>query len=142
MAAGQKHAFKIIIDLPIEIFFRHFGDTAGGRTTDIVDQNIDAAESFAARLDHGGDLRVLEHVADVAGDLAVIADARHRLGHRVRVLVDGEDFGTLAREQNRGGAAIAPARPDAPCPDNQRNLTLDPSGHLYVPLCESADGRA
>src|SRR5215471_145313 len=142
VAAGQKHAFKIIIDLPIEILLRHFGDAAGRRATDIVDQDIDAAECLAARLDHGGDLGVLEHVADVGGDLAVIADARHRLGHRVRVLVDGEDFGTLAREQNRGGTAIAPARSDAPCPDNQRNLAVDPSRHLYVPLCESADGRA
>ena len=118
MTATQKDAFKIVVDLPVEVFFRHFGDTAGRRAADIVDQNIDTAESFAARLGHGGDLPVVEHVADMGADLAVIADTRHRLGHRFRVLVDGEDFGALAREQNRGGTAIAPARSDAPCPDN------------------------
>jgi hypothetical protein len=96
----------------------------------LFDQNVDAAESFAARLGHGGDLRVVEHVADVSGDLAVIADALKRLDHRVRVFIDSEDFGALAREQNRGGAAVAPARANAPRPDNQRNLALNPSRHL------------
>ena len=42
----------------------------------------------------------------MGGDLAVIANARHCLGHRVGVLVDGEDFGALACEQDRGGAIV------------------------------------
>jgi hypothetical protein len=77
----------------------------------------------------------------MGGDLAVIADALKRLGHRVRVFVDSEDFGALAREQNRGGAAIAPARPDASRPDNQRNLALNPSRHRHVPYCTSLFAR-
>src|SRR5204863_6685160 len=57
------------------------------------------------------------------------ADARHGFNHRVRVLVDSEDFGAFMREQHRGGAAVTPARPDASGSDNQRDLALDPSRH-------------
>ena len=50
------------------------------------------------------------------GDLAVVTDARDRLGHRVGVLIHGEYFGALAGEQHRRGAAVAPARTDTARP--------------------------
>jgi hypothetical protein len=46
-------------------------------------------------------------------DLSVIADARHRLDHRIGIVVDGENLRPLAGEQNRGGAAVALAGTDA-----------------------------
>ena len=129
VAAGQEDALEIVVDLIIETLFRHFGGAAGGRAADIVDQDIDAAEFLAAGLGHGADLGIVEHVADMGRDLAVIADARHRLGHGVGVLIDGEDLGALAREQNRGGAAIAPAGSDAAGPGDQRDFAFDATGH-------------
>ncbi len=129
----EEHAFEIVVDLPVEGFFRHFGSAARRRTADIVDQNVDAAEFLAAGLGHGADLRVVQHIADMSGDLAVIADARDRLGHRVGVLVDGKDLGALAREQHRGGAAIAPAGPDTARPDDQRDFSLDTPRHDAFP---------
>ena len=66
-------------------------------------------------------------------DLAVIADARHRFRHGVGILVDGKDFGALAREQYRGGAAIAPAGPDAAGPGDQRDFAFDASRHNALP---------
>ena len=137
--AGKEHAFEIVVDLGVEAFLRHFGRAAGGRAADIIDQNIDAAEFVAAGLGHGADLRIVEDVADmgcdIAGrDLAVIADARHRLRHRIRGLVDGEDFRALAREQHGRGAAIAPAWPDATGPGNDRDFSLHPSRHRRPPL--------
>jgi len=78
----------------------------------------------------------------MGGDLAVIANARHCLGHRVGVLVDGEDFGALACEQDRGGAPVAPAWPDAAGPDYKSDLVRNPSCHAFPPLSERADVRA
>ena len=129
MAAGEKHAFEIIVDLLVEILFRHFGGAAGGRAADIVDQDIDRAEFLAAGRHHGADLRIVEHIADMGGDFAVIADPRDRLGHRVGILVDGKDFGAFAGEQDRGGPAVAPARPNAAGPGNERDFSFDPSRH-------------
>ncbi len=60
----------------------------------------------------------------MGGDLAVIADARDGLGHRLGCFVDGEDFGALAGEQHRGGAAIAPARTDTTSPGNERDFAF------------------
>src|SRR5439155_195161 len=107
VAAAQEHAFEIVVDLPVEILFRHFRHAARRRAADIVDQDVDAAEFFAACIGHLGDLRVIKHVAEMGGDLAVIADARDGLGHRLGCFVDSEDFGALAGEQHRGGAASA-----------------------------------
>ena len=98
MAAGKKHAFEIIVDLAVEDFFRHFGGAAGRRAADIVDQDVDRTEFLAACRHHGADLRIVEHVADMSDDLAIIADAGDGLRHRLRALVDGKDLGALARE--------------------------------------------
>ena len=74
----------------------------------------------------------------MGGDLAVIADARDGLGHRLGCFVDGEDFGALAGEQHRGGAAIAPARTDTTSPGNERDFAfysaLNSSCHAPSPL--------
>jgi len=137
VAAAQEHALEIVVDLLVEIRFRHFRHAARSRTADIVDQNVDAAEFFAARIGHLGDLRVIEHVADMGGDLAVIADARDGLGHRLGCFVDSEDFGALAGEQHRGGAAIAPARTDTTSPGNERDFALDSSCHTPSPLSKA-----
>jgi hypothetical protein len=71
----------------------------------------------------------------MGGDLAVIADARDSLGHRLGSFVDGEDFGALAGEQHRGGAAIAPTRTDTTSPGNERDFAfysaLDSSHHAH-----------
>ena len=76
---------------------------------------------------------IVGDVADMRGDLAVIADARDSLGHRLRVLVDGKNLGAFAREQHRGGAAIAPAGADAPGAADQRHFSCNPSGHVVLP---------
>src|ERR1700732_3890247 len=39
VAAGKKNALEIVVDLPVERFFRHFRDAARGRAADIVDEN-------------------------------------------------------------------------------------------------------
>jgi hypothetical protein len=146
VAAAQEHALEIVVDLLVEIRFRHLRHAACGRAADIVDQNVDAAELFAARLRRLGDLPVIEHVTDMSGDLAVIADACDGLGHRLGCFVDGEDFGALASKQHRGGTAIAPARTDTTSPGNERDFAfysaLDSSCHAPSPLCERADVRA
>ncbi len=67
----------------------------------------------------------------MGGDLAVIADARDGLGHRLGCFVDSEDFGTLAGEQHRDGAAIAPARTDTASPSNKYDFALDSSHHAH-----------
>src|SRR5580693_9219258 len=63
-------------------------------------------------------------------DLAVVADARHRLGHRIGILVDGKNLGALAREQHRRGAPIAPARPDTAGAADQRYFARQTSRHV------------
>ena len=130
MAAGKKNALEIVVDLLVEGFFRHFRDAARGRAADIVDENVDAAKSLAARLRHVAHLRIVEHVADMGHDLAVVADARHRLRHRIRILVDGKNLGALAREQHRRGAAVAPARADTAGAADQRYFARQTSGHV------------
>ena len=119
------------VHLLIEIRFRHFRHAARRRAANIVDQNVDTAEFFPARLDHLGNLRVIEHVANMGGNLAVIADARDGLGHRLGSFVDGEDFGALAGEKHRGGAPIAPAWADTASPGNECDLALDSSHHAH-----------
>ena len=96
-------------------------------------KNIDAPELFAAGLGHIADLRIVQHVADMGRYLALIADARDCLGHGVGILVDGKNPRALAREQYRGGTAIAPARPDAAGPGDQRNFSLYASRHEAFP---------
>src|ERR1700722_1891646 len=66
----------------------------------------------------------------MGGDLAVIADARHRLGHRIGVLVDGKNLGALARKQHRRGAAVAPARPDTAGARDQRYFSCKSPAHV------------
>ena len=72
-------------------------------------------------------------------DLAVVANARHRLRHGVGILVNGKDFRALAREQHRGGAAIAPAGPNAACPGDERDLSGNASRHEAFPSFLRAD---
>ena len=82
----------------------------------------------------------------MGGDLAVIADARDSLGHRLGCFVDGKDFGALAGEQHSGGAAIAPARTDTTSPGNERDFTFYSAPRLVLPHAlpsiESTDRRA
>ena len=78
-------------------------------------------------------LCIVEHVADMGRDFAVIADALDRFGHRVGIFVDGKDLGAFARKQHRGGAAIAPARPDTSGADDQRDFSFDTTRHRAFP---------
>src|SRR3984957_13596392 len=63
-------------------------------------------------------------------DLAVVADAGDRLGHRIGILVDGENLGALARKQHRRGAAVAPARPDTAGTADHRHFSRKTPGHV------------
>src|SRR5262249_58377972 len=119
------------IDLAAEILFGDFRDPACRRAADIIDEDVDAAEFFLAGSRHGGDLRIVENVANMRDDLAVIADPRHGLAHRLRILVDCADLAPLAGEQHRGRASIAPAWADTARSGNQRNLALDSSRHPF-----------
>ena len=112
--AGQKHALEIGIDLRVPDFFRHFHRPAGGRTADIVDQHVDAAETLDAGGHHGGDRGIVGDVALLHGDFA--ARGFHpldRLGDTGEIAVDGENFGAFLGKAHGGSAAIAPAGADA-----------------------------
>src|SRR5580700_1353897 len=67
-------------------------------------------------------------------DLAVVADARDRLRHRIGILVDGKNLGALAREQHRRGAAVAPARPNTAGAADQRYFSFESSRHAQIQL--------
>src|SRR5580704_16559410 len=123
MPAGQEDRFEIVIDLLIERLLGHLGYAARRRAPDIVYQNVDTAESFAAGLRHGLDLSILQHVAHMRCELAVVADPRDRFGHRIRVPVDGENLGAFARKQHRRRATIAPAWADTAGAADQRYLS-------------------
>jgi hypothetical protein len=81
-------------------------------------------------------------------DLSIIVDARHRFDHRIGIVVDGENLRPLAGEQNRSGAAIAPAGADAPSPADHCNFAFHASRHEpflsaggeLVELGKSTDG--
>lgn len=127
--AAQEDAFEIVVDLPVEVFLRHFRRGARCGAADIVDEDVDTAELLPAGLGHRADCAVVEHIADMGRDLAVIADARHGFGHRFFIVVHGKDFGALAREQHRRGAPIAPTGPDTAGPGNERDFAFHPSRH-------------
>ena len=104
------------------------------RPPHVVDQDIDTAEGLAASFHHGAHLGIVGDVADMRGDLAVIANERDRFGHCLRVLIDGKNLGAFAREQDRGGAPIAPARPHAARTADQRDLSRHTPSHKNLPV--------
>src|SRR5262249_4807082 len=127
---GQEHALEVVIDLGIPDLFAHFHRSAMGGAADIVDQHVDAAEPVETTLHHDLDRVGAGDVALLGDDLA--AGGLHALdcfGNAVEIAVDGEDFRAFLGKAHGRGAAIAPARPDAAGPGDDRNLVLQASAH-------------
>lgn len=98
---GKKDRFHIVFNLLVEGLFGDFRSSAN-----VIHRDVDAAEFLPAGLHHDYDLGIFQHVADMGRDLSVFADARHRLDHRIGIVVDSENLRSLAREHNRGGAGM------------------------------------
>ena len=101
----------------------------------MFDQHVDAAEVLDAGRHHGGDRGIVGDIALMQDDLAAgFLHALDRLGGAVEIAVDRENLGAFLGEAHAGGAAIAPAGPDAAGAGDDGDLALQTSAHDWAPL--------
>jgi hypothetical protein len=128
--AGQKDTFEVVVDLCVPSGFGQFHRAAGGGTSDIVHENVDAPKMPTTYIDHSSDARPISHVADMRFNQAAnLAGAIERLVHRGSTLVDCQNLGALPREQNRSRTAVPPAGADAAGTRNNCNPILQSACH-------------
>ena len=68
VAAAQEHAFEIVVDLPVEILFRHFRHAARRRAADIVDEHVDPPVLLECSIDKPRRSGRVDEVDGVAAD--------------------------------------------------------------------------
>jgi hypothetical protein len=115
--------FQVEIHLMIPCFLIHLDRAAPGRAADVIDQNINASEPLNAGFDHCLDLSTVGDIAKMGHDFA--ADGMNpfqSLCHRLRLQIDGKYFRPFFSKADTLGTPVAPARPDASGPCDNRNF--------------------
>ena len=117
---------------------RHFDDAAELGDADVVVKHVDAAVRRGAGLDHRRDVGGFARVGAMRERVPAFAlDDRCAFRGGSQIDVGAEHARALARERDRRGLAVAPARPDRTGADDERHLALEPIGH--VTACVAGD---